>query len=109
MLMLYFLTGCGGAVEQTPEAAGGTGSSTGDTASNSSGSTNSSSAKKVRLGNCKPGTPLAKTTDCLWLAEDTCYPTREAACNCTCPLDVDSVYCMSDFPEEGIPAEVYCL
>lgn len=85
-------------------ASGGGGSSTG-TQDPDLGGNDSASA---RLGDCLPGTPMVSAQSCSWYAKQTCYSTKEAACNCICPLDVGEVVCASELQDEGTPSEVYC-
>jgi hypothetical protein len=94
---LFCQFGCAGQVEQEPDGSAGSGG----------GAVNATSAKS-RLGSCTPGTSRNQATECLWTADSICYPTKEAACNCICPTNVATVYCESDFPEDGVPTEVYC-
>lgn len=61
------------------------------------------------LGDCqggfKPGDPQQP---CTWKVGKLCYPTKNAACNCACPKDHDSV-CSSGYPDGFSPVEVFCL
>ena len=107
--LLFWGFGCAGELEPTPED----GEGTGKTAVKGGGSTSSpadteAAADKKRLGNCTPGIKRSETPDCRWIADETCYPTWDAACNCICPTNVGEVYCLSDFPEDGIPTRVTC-
>ena len=105
--------GCGGELVEDPAGGGGGGlggqGAAGSGASPASnGGSAASSTGKTRLGTCVPGTPQAKVSSCQWFASEICYPTKEAACNCVCPINVAEVYCMSDFAAVGTPTEVYC-
>lgn len=51
---------------------------------------------------------MNKAKSCEWYAGQTCYSTKEAACNCICPTDVAEVFCISDMPEDGVGTSVYC-
>jgi hypothetical protein len=110
---LLVVFGCGGQTVEEPEGGGGQSgqggtNGTGARASSSGGS--AAGTSKAKLGDCVPGTPKAKASSCPWISDDgICYPTWDAACNCVCPLNVAEVYCMSDFPEDGIPTNVYCF
>ena len=104
---------CGGAIEEDPPNDGGGGTSgTGGNGTGASPTTRGGSPgepNKPTLGDCVAGTPRSKAASCVWFAKDLCYSTKEAACNCICPTDAAEVFCMSDFPESGIPTEVYCF
>lgn len=99
--------GCGGQVQQRRENQGGTGPGTEPSEGNSQ-NTDVNEPSTGRLGDCAPGTPMGSAKSCPWYAEQTCYSTKDAACNCICPLDVGEVVCASDFQVEGVPTEVYC-
>ncbi len=105
-------SGCGGELVEDPAGGGGGQGGQGATGAGASPASNGGSAAsgtgKTRLGTCVSGSPRAKASSCPWFASETCYPTKDAACNCICPLNVAEVYCMSDFPATGIPTEVYC-
>jgi hypothetical protein len=65
--------------------------------------------EKKRLGDCKPGVVQNKAATCSWIADGICYPSWDAACNCTCPMDGTRVYCVGDYPrDDGTPTEVRC-
>lgn len=97
---------CGGQVEEEPTDDDGT--SGGSTATNTGGPSTHSGGK-ARLGDCSPGTPLSRASSCKWYAGQTCYSTKEAACNCICPTDVAEVFCISDMPADDAPTLVYCV
>lgn len=100
-----FVLACGGEVEQDPtpndEPPGGAGTT-------GLGGSGAGTRAKSRLGDCTPGTPMSKAKSCEWYAGQTCYSTKEAACNCICPTDVAEVFCISDMPEDGVGTSVYC-
>lgn len=100
--------GCGGQVVEEPEGDGGQSGDGGTSGTGANGAGASASTPKDRLGDCVPGVPRAQATSCAWISESTCYPTKQAACNCICPLNVAEVYCLSDVPEAGFGTEVYC-
>lgn len=97
---------CGGQLEEEPSK--NDGSSGGSTATDTGG-TSAVSGAKPRLGDCSPGTPLSRASSCKWYAGQTCYSTKEAACNCICPTDVAEVFCISDMPVDDAPTLVYCV
>lgn len=108
----FVLFGCGGAVETGPDGTGGNGPTNG-----ASGSTPDSSAAGAvstpgttkRLGTCKLGPDVSQSAmNCPWLGDMRCYATMDEACNCICPGDVPSVSCVSDWPVDGQPTQVYC-
>lgn len=111
MLWALLLVGCGGSIEQGPDdgSGGQTDKSTSTGAGASVNSHGSGGASGTRLGDCKPGTARSLVSSCAWYAGQTCYPSLQAACNCACPADAAAVTCVSDFPEEGIATEVYCV
>lgn len=96
--------GCGGIVEAPPEDA----TLSENTATSGDAPPSVKPTDKKRLGNCSAGVPRESSTECPWLADERCYPTWDDACNCICPTNVKEVYCLSDFPEEGVPTEVHC-
>src|SRR5215216_2539985 len=58
------------------------------------------------LDPCTPGPRFEAGKPCPWLADDHCYPTREAACACDCPADRESI-CVESFSPVGA-GEVDC-
>jgi hypothetical protein len=109
-MALALILGCGGEMQEGPPGVGGNSgeSGKGGGSQDSGKEIGGGGSTKSRLGDCKPGTPMNKARECPWYADQTCYSTKEAACNCICPLDVAEVYCASWLPEEGVPTEVYC-
>lgn len=114
-LTLCALSACGGRVEAPPD---GSGSSSSESESDptpvaAAGKSNGGSPddpSRGKLGDCKPGFARSDSSHtCDWLTpEGLCYASKEAACNCTCPRDHDSV-CVSGFYDgPGRETKVIC-
>jgi hypothetical protein len=105
-LSLLFL-GCGGRVEG--EDGGSEDESTSADGGEDPADPDGTDPGDLTLDECEPGGPLYEAGDeCNWLAEDLCYLTKVAACECICPRDGPSL-CLSDFyGGEGSQTKVSC-
>jgi len=112
------LVGCGG---RTIESSGGDGGSTSsdppakETASGHAGKSGSSGFSMdlptTLLGECKPGFDRVEHPErlCHWVTETgMCFDDSQAACNCICPIDRDSVCVRAFDGGPGSAALVVC-
>jgi hypothetical protein len=105
------LAACGG---QTRDDGGSGGSIFGPSAGGStSGCDGCALGATQPLGDCESAGFLqteAYGRPCNWLFEDTCYDTREDACECGCPRDQGDVICISgSYEGDGNATEVSCI
>ncbi len=55
---------------------------------------------------CEKGYERTPDQRCPWFAGGLCYPTKEAACACVCPPERS--FCVSGWPSETLPVNVFC-
>jgi hypothetical protein len=105
LIFAVVFVACGGQVDEGKDEAptGAPGSQTGDSG------TEEDPWAGAPLGDCKGGfKPGNPEEPCVWKVGKLCYPTKDAACNCACPKDHDSI-CSSGYPDGFSPVEVSCL
>jgi len=109
MAVVCAVLSCGGQVQTDDDDDPGTGAPGGEDESGSPGSGSLSGSTRP-LGDCVEGFLYGEADGrpCPYRAEDRCYDTSTAACNCICPRDRDHTCAPDlDFDGDGIH-EVIC-